>query len=134
MGLSCCCAPAATQRRLTCPAATPFFPAPQVQTLRKYRRVFKLGDPPELVTKDELLPAVLRHWQNQVSARARLACLAQPARVLTRFGAQTVDEDETALAFAFALRKQATSGGASPGGTVKTFKPAVKPVAKGKFK
>ena len=103
-----------------------------MQTLRKYRRVFKLGDPPELVTKDELLPAVLRHWQNQVSAC--LARLAQPARVLTRFGAQTVDEDETALAFAFALRKQATSGGASPGGTVKTFKPAVKPVAKGKFK
>ena len=42
-----------------------------MQSLRKYRRVFKLGDPQTFGSKEELLPAVVRHWQNQ----ARLPCV-----------------------------------------------------------
>ncbi len=90
-----------------------------MQTLRKYRRVFKLGDPQTLGTKEELLPAVLRHWQQQ--ARPSLTrCAAPRVSSLTRcaparVACQVMEEDETVLAFAFSLRKQAT-GGASPMG------------------
>ena len=46
-----------------------------MQSLRKYRRVFKLGDPQTFGSKEELLPAVVRHWQNQARKRAG-ACVA----------------------------------------------------------
>jgi len=62
----------------------------EAPSLRKYRRIYKLGDLHNGGTKDELMPAVLRHWQQTV-----------------------VDEDETLVAFAFALRKQATAGAGS---------------------
>jgi len=86
--------------------------------LRKYRRTFKLGDPQQPGTKEEHLPLVVRHWQNMVRARGcqgagrrvpppcALGRLAAGRRSLL---AQTVDEDETLLAFVFALRKQATA-------------------------
>lgn len=52
----------------------------QVQSLRKYRRVFKLGDPQTFGSKEELLPAVVRHWQNQArAARAERAARATRA-------------------------------------------------------
>jgi len=54
-------------------------------SLKKYRKCYKLGD--GNATKEEMLPTVMRHWQNQV-----------------------LEEDETIYAFAFALRKQATQG------------------------
>jgi hypothetical protein len=49
--------------------------AAQVQSLRKYRRVFKLGDPQTFGSKEELLPAVVRHWQNQARPPRRAARL-----------------------------------------------------------
>jgi len=35
-------------------------------SLRKYRRVYKLGELAAGVAKEDLVPAVLRHWQSQV--------------------------------------------------------------------
>mmetsp|Transcript_15140 Transcript_15140/g.36649 ORF Transcript_15140/g.36649 Transcript_15140/m.36649 type:complete len:155 (+) Transcript_15140:242-706(+) len=65
----------------------------EAPSLRKYRRVYKLGEVQNGGTKEELMPAVARHWNQTI-----------------------VDEDETLVAFAFALRKQATTGsGASLG-------------------
>ena len=55
--------------------------------MRKYRRIYKLGEVQNGGTKEELMPAVVRHWNQTI-----------------------VDEDETLVAFAFALRKQATTG------------------------
>lgn len=55
--------------------------------MRKYRRIYKLGEVQNGGTKEELMPAVVRHWNQTI-----------------------VDEDETLVAFAFALRKQATAG------------------------
>lgn len=49
-------------------------------TLLKYRKVFKLGDTTS-TAKEELLPAVQRHW-----------------------AATVLDEDETTVAFAVSLR------------------------------
>ena len=37
-----------------------------MQTVRKYRRLFKIGDPQLPGSKEELLPAVIRHFQNLV--------------------------------------------------------------------
>ena len=34
--------------------------------MRKYRRLFKIGDPQQPGSKEELLPAVVRHFQNLV--------------------------------------------------------------------
>jgi hypothetical protein len=42
-----------------------------VNTVRKYRRLFKIGDPQQPGSKEELLPAVVRHFQSLV----RLPCL-----------------------------------------------------------
>lgn len=53
-----------------------------MQSLRKYRRVFKLGDPQTFGSKEELLPAVVRHWQNQARLRVRLS--ARAARTAVR--------------------------------------------------
>lgn len=49
-----------------------------VQSLRKYRRTFKLGEPQTLAggSKEEVLPAALRHWQTLV----RPAGVLLPAR------------------------------------------------------
>lgn len=77
--------------------------ASQVATLRKYRRAFKLGDPQQTGTKEELLPAVVKHWQNQVRVEGETSIAHADA-------AKVVDEDETLLAFVFALRKQAQAG------------------------
>ena len=41
-------------------------PLTQVNTVRKYRRLFKIGDPQQPGSKEELLPAVVRHFQNLV--------------------------------------------------------------------
>ena len=41
-------------------------PVTQVNTVRKYRRLFKIGDPQQPGSKEELLPAVVRHFQNLV--------------------------------------------------------------------
>lgn len=49
--------------------------------------MYKLGEVQNGGTKEELMPAVVRHWNQTI-----------------------VDEDETLVAFAFALRKQATAG------------------------
>lgn len=62
-------------------------PRLQAPSLRKYRRIYKLGEVQNGGTKEELMPAVVRHWNQTI-----------------------VDEDETLVAFAFALRKQATAG------------------------
>jgi len=43
----------------------------QIQTVRKYRRLFKIGDPQQPGSKEELLPAVVRHFQNLVRSTAR---------------------------------------------------------------
>jgi len=51
--------------------------AVQPQALRKYRRVFKLGEGQSNLSKEELMPAVLRHWQTQVR-RATKAVLNRP--------------------------------------------------------
>jgi len=69
----------------------------QAPSLRKYRRIYKLGEVQNGGTKDELMPAVLRHWNQTI-----------------------VDEDETLVAFAFALRKQATLGTGSGYGVHRT--------------
>jgi len=91
----------------------------QVGTLRKYRRAFKIGDPQQAGTKDELLPAVVRHWQNQVRHAAKaarsVAWVAARGLAHAQPPPQTVDEDETLLAFVFALRKQSTAA-KKPGG------------------
>tara|TARA_B100001540_G_C15402255_1_gene459420 strand:+ start:194 stop:445 length:252 start_codon:yes stop_codon:yes gene_type:complete len=65
--------------------------------LRKYRRIYKLGEVQNGGTKDELMPAVMRHWNQTI-----------------------LDEDETLVAFAFALRKQATTGLGSSYGVNRT--------------
>eukprot|EP00241_Pyramimonas_parkeae_P009518 CAMPEP_0114274834 /NCGR_PEP_ID=MMETSP0058-20121206/29997_1 /TAXON_ID=36894 /ORGANISM="Pyramimonas parkeae, CCMP726" /LENGTH=124 /DNA_ID=CAMNT_0001394693 /DNA_START=264 /DNA_END=638 /DNA_ORIENTATION=- len=69
----------------------------ETSSLRKYRRFFKLGDLAAGVSKEDLVPAVMRHWQNQVLE----------------------DEYETLLSFAVTLRKQsvAASGGTGVSGT-----------------
>ena len=72
-------------------------PYSQAPSLRKYRRTYKLGEVHNGCTKEELMPAVLRHWNQTI-----------------------VDEDETLVAFAFALRKQATTGTGSGFGTNRT--------------
>ena len=59
----------------------------QAPSLRKYRRVFKLGEVQQGGTKDELIPAVVRHWKQTI-----------------------VDEDETLIAFVTALRQRAKRG------------------------
>ena len=65
----------------------------EAPSLRKYRRLYKLGEVQNGGAKEELIPAVLRHWNQTI-----------------------LDEDETLVSFAFALRKQATSGsGTAPG-------------------
>ncbi len=69
----------------------------QAPSLRKYRRIYKLGEVQNGGTKDELMPAVMRHWNQTI-----------------------VDEDETLVAFAFALRKQATTGFGSSYGVSRT--------------
>ena len=86
-----------------------------VQSLRKYRRTFKLGEPQTLSggSKEEVLPAALRHWQTLVRPLSGMLLLpagAEPRR-------QVVEEDETVLSFAVALRKasQAAKKLAGPG-------------------
>mmetsp|Transcript_8088 Transcript_8088/g.14029 ORF Transcript_8088/g.14029 Transcript_8088/m.14029 type:complete len:140 (+) Transcript_8088:325-744(+) len=64
----------------------------ETSSLRKYRRVYKLGDLATGVSKEDLVPAVARHWQSQV----------------------VEEEYETLLAFAMTLRKQYV--GAQAGG------------------
>jgi histone deacetylase complex subunit SAP30 len=49
--------------------------------------VFKLGEVQQGGTKDELIPAVVRHWKQTI-----------------------VDEDETLIAFVTALRQRAKRG------------------------
>jgi hypothetical protein len=49
-------------------------------SLRKYRRVYKLGELAAGVAKEDLVPAVLRHWQSQVSPPFPLAT---PSRLST---------------------------------------------------
>ena len=39
---------------------------PQTSSLRKYRSVYKLNDVTASSTKDELIPAVARHFASQV--------------------------------------------------------------------
>ena len=125
---STCVCGAAASRRLRSLGAR------QVPTLRKYRRAFKIGEPQQFGTKDELLPAVVRHWQNQVrlvgDAGGRLRALSLPARRLSTRMRQYLpvcsplrQPWSRALtpawrafsAVVFALRKQAQAGGASPG-------------------
>jgi hypothetical protein len=77
----------------------------EAPSLRKYRRTYKLGEVQNGGTKEELMPAVLRHWNQTI-----------------------VDEDETLVAFAFALRKQATTGPGSGYGVNRTT--AMKPGAR----
>jgi hypothetical protein len=60
----------------------------QVQSLRKYRRVFKLGDPQTFGSKEELLPSVVRHWQNLVRAGA---CARARVRACTRVRVRACD-------------------------------------------
>mmetsp|Transcript_4064 Transcript_4064/g.18489 ORF Transcript_4064/g.18489 Transcript_4064/m.18489 type:complete len:151 (+) Transcript_4064:97-549(+) len=66
-------------------------------SLRKYRRLYKLGEVQNGGTKEELMPAVVRHWNQTI-----------------------VDEDETLIAFALSLRKQALSGSSSSLGVNRT--------------
>mmetsp|Transcript_1198 Transcript_1198/g.1698 ORF Transcript_1198/g.1698 Transcript_1198/m.1698 type:complete len:140 (-) Transcript_1198:261-680(-) len=84
----------------------------ETSSLRKYRRVYKLGDSSG-ISKEDLIPAVARHWQNLV----------------------VEEEYETLLAFAMTLRKQsiAANAGASIEPNlqkVSKHKPGVKPKAK----
>mmetsp|Transcript_18817 Transcript_18817/g.41183 ORF Transcript_18817/g.41183 Transcript_18817/m.41183 type:complete len:169 (-) Transcript_18817:277-783(-) len=58
----------------------------EASSLRKYRRVYKLGDMASGLTKEDLVAAVSNHWQTQV-----------------------VEEQETLLAFAMTLRQQYVS-------------------------
>uniref|UniRef100_A0A7S0QTE5 Histone deacetylase complex subunit SAP30 Sin3 binding domain-containing protein n=1 Tax=Pyramimonas obovata TaxID=1411642 RepID=A0A7S0QTE5_9CHLO len=73
-------------------------------SLRKYRRVYKLGDLGSGVSKEDLVPAVARHWQSQV----------------------VEEEYETLLAFAMTLRKQYVTGQSGTASKVKQ-KPGPKP-------
>lgn len=63
-------------------------------SLQRYRKSYKLGEAPPTSQKEDLIPAVARHFASQV-----------------------VDEDETLLRFAMALRKssqQTRVGGGQP--------------------
>lgn len=65
----------------------------EASSLRKYRRVFKLPELGTGVSKEDLAPAIIKHWQNHLVVE---------------------DEYETLLSFAMTLRKQSiASGGAS---------------------
>mmetsp|Transcript_1517 Transcript_1517/g.1725 ORF Transcript_1517/g.1725 Transcript_1517/m.1725 type:complete len:144 (+) Transcript_1517:281-712(+) len=67
----------------------------EASSLRKYRRVYKLGDLASGVPKEDLIPAVSRHFQQSMPVE---------------------DEFETILNFAVTLRKQciqANGGGAN---------------------
>mmetsp|Transcript_11388 Transcript_11388/g.45951 ORF Transcript_11388/g.45951 Transcript_11388/m.45951 type:complete len:124 (+) Transcript_11388:100-471(+) len=68
----------------------------EAPSLRKYRSLYKLGEVHNGGTKEELMPAVLRHWNQTI-----------------------LDEDETLLSFAFALRKRAISGSGAPLGATR---------------
>lgn len=78
-------------------------------SLRKYRRLYKLGEVQNGGTKEELMPAVVRHWNQTI-----------------------IDEDETLIAFALALRKQAISGISSGLGANRTN--VTKTIARAGFK
>mmetsp|Transcript_57311 Transcript_57311/g.181392 ORF Transcript_57311/g.181392 Transcript_57311/m.181392 type:complete len:266 (+) Transcript_57311:988-1785(+) len=88
----------------------------ETSSLRKYRRVYKLGDM-NAGSREELMPAVVRHFTQQV-----------------------VEEDETLLSFAYTLRKQVSGQGTSPAAGargssgpqgIKKPGPKPKPFAKG---
>ncbi|KAK3281851.1 hypothetical protein CYMTET_10382 [Cymbomonas tetramitiformis] len=65
----------------------------EASSLRKYRRVYKLPELGAGVGKEDLAPAIIKHWQNHLVVE---------------------DEYETLLSFAMTLRKQSiASGGAS---------------------
>ena len=81
--------------------------------MRKYRRTFKLGEVHNGGTKEELMPAVSRHWNQTI-----------------------VDEEEILVAFAFALRKHATTGSSVGLNLNRSIQKSVvsRPVFKGKMK
>jgi len=71
--------------------------------------LYKLGEVQNSGTKEELMPAVVRHWNQTI-----------------------IDEDETLIAFALALRKQAISGMSSGLGANRTN--MTKTIARAGFK
>mmetsp|Transcript_31639 Transcript_31639/g.81075 ORF Transcript_31639/g.81075 Transcript_31639/m.81075 type:complete len:124 (-) Transcript_31639:93-464(-) len=63
----------------------------ETASLNKYRKVYQLRDVAQNSTKEELIPAVARH-----------------------FASQTVDEEDTLLNFTLALKKHSLNNKASP--------------------
>jgi len=110
-------------------------------SLRKYRRVYKLGELAAGVAKEDLVPAVLRHWQSQVLPPFLLATQLRTNGLHGRNNAlsaaavgecQVVEEEyETLLAFAMTLRKHSVAGGLGGCGGLKA-KPRTAPKPKGK--
>lgn len=83
------------------------------------------------------MPAVLRHWQNQVRDVSRSEARTDARLPLLKCvpTLQVVDEDETLLQFAFALRKQAQANmSAGAYAAVGAGAKGMKPKPKGKVK